>query len=66
VPDYLRETGFSFKVASRIIDLPEIQWSEISEDVDFELPSNADDAGVGERNNENICECPKCGFQWEK
>lgn len=31
VPDYLQETGFSFKVASRVIDLPEIKWNEICE-----------------------------------
>jgi DNA modification methylase len=31
VPDYLQQTGFSFKIASRVIDLPEIKWNEICE-----------------------------------
>lgn len=31
VPDYLHATGFSFKVAERVLDLPEVKWNELCE-----------------------------------
>ena len=63
VSDYMRESGFSVEVAERTINIPGFEWNDI-EDLSV-------DDFLSEENKENssedlMCECPKCGFKWEK
>lgn len=61
VSDYIKEIGFSFEVASSVIDLPKFSWNDLKESSDL------NDFEESQKDEEvKNCECPKCGFKWLK
>lgn len=62
VPDYMEEVGFSFSVAERVIDLPELKLKDLSIINEASIDDNDEEKSA----YYHQYECPKCGFKWQK